>query len=497
MEKGMKHNVQSFDHEAVPTQDRHIWNENNSSEQSMKEETEEVNIRKITNLQIIRSVCTSCVYLIVGWTKGQIGPAFLDIMMISGAEIADGSFFLSSHYAGTLIGSVLSGFIFANMNRYLLLCSTLALYSLAVAAIPWCSLYELMVAAFAFLGVLGGILIVASSAETVNIWGPTSRGRSYLMFNTLTSAVASVIAPLVTAPFLMTKTPFDKVNDHNSWNTTFSGQSKYVYPNSINNSHSDDTHLPFVNASSAGQGDSTLYIAYTISAILSMLTASMFLILFCQPRPDNVENINKGKLEFIGKRSIFIKRLQLLNIGVFAVTQSAIDFTFYGYLAFFCINFLGWSKTLGATVTSVAFFARLAGTFSGMFLVRYISSHHMLLITTVVSTVGFLCLTISAYVYFDIGIWISVSAIGVPFGLMWPNVINWINVNLIPFRNQMSGFLIGSAYLGALLAPMLLGYLMEEGSFLWFCYICCAESVVIVINAILMVFYTSSTSHNQ
>ncbi|XP_033762494.1 uncharacterized protein LOC117344009 [Pecten maximus] len=418
-------------------------------------------------------------------------------MMISGVDLEKGSAFMTSLYAGHLIGSVLAGFIFGKINKYLLFASTLLLYSLSVAVIPWCFLYELMVASFVFLGVCCGIISVAVGPELVDIWGPTPRGRSYLMVSTVAAGIASVVAPLVTAPFLLKQTNHGRVNTHDtSWNSTFS-PTIYTYINSTIQSRLNDMELPTENSTLKTENDSKLYIAYTISAVLGLLTAVLFFVLFCQPGPVNEQKQNSGKLEFIGKRSILVKRLQLFNIAIFGLTQSAIDLTFAGYLAVFCINYLGWTKTLGATVTSVAFFARLTGTFSGIFLVRYFPSHYILLTSTIVSTVGLIGLTISAHVYFDVGIWISVGVIGIPFGLIWPNLISWINVNLIPFRNQISGVLACCVFLGAFLSPVLLGYLMEEVSLLWFCYLCCCKSVVIVINAILMVLYTAPTDTKQ
>ncbi|XP_033761500.1 sodium-dependent glucose transporter 1-like [Pecten maximus] len=498
MEVGVKCGIQSYDHDAVPKQDVDIKDNDSSSEHKLKDISDESSNCKNTHLQIIRSVCVSCAYMVLGWTKGQIGPAFLDILMISGANLEKGSVFMTSLYAGQLIGSLLSGFAFAKMNKFLLFAFTLALYSLTVAAIPWCFLYELMVAAFAFLGVCGGIIVVAVGSEVVDIWGPTPRGRSYLMVNSVAAGIASVVAPLVTAPFLQKQPNYNSACTYNiSWNSTSSTPTLYSYINRTIQSRLNDMELSIGNSTLKTESDSKLYIAYTISAVLGLLTAVLFFVLFCQPGPVNEQKQNSGKLEFIGKRSILVKRLQLFNIGVFGLTQSAIDFTFAGYLAVFCINYLGWTKTLGATVTSVAFFARLTGTFSGIFLVRYFPSHQLLVISTIASTVGFIGLTISAHAYADVGIWISVGAIGFPFGLMWPSLINWININLIPFRNQISGSLSSCAYLGALLVPLLIGYMMAEVSLLWFCYLCCSMSVVLVINALLMLLYTGPSVKKQ
>ncbi|XP_033763044.1 sodium-dependent glucose transporter 1-like [Pecten maximus] len=211
MEKEMQYGVRSSDLETVPMQaDTHC---NKSSE---------TRDYKTIQSQIARSVCVSAAYMILGWTKGQIGPAFPDIMMISGADLEKGSAFMTSLYTGQLFGSVMAGFIYPKMNKYLLFGFALVLYSLTVAVIPWCFLYELMVAAFTFLGVCGGMIGVGIGAEIVAIWGPTPRGRSFIMANSAAYSIASVLSPLVTAPFLLKQSVYTPFNTNDTtWNITY------------------------------------------------------------------------------------------------------------------------------------------------------------------------------------------------------------------------------------------------------------------------------------
>ncbi|OWF38208.1 sodium-dependent glucose transporter 1-like [Mizuhopecten yessoensis] len=490
MEKEEKYGIQSSDLDAVPMQEINIGKDNSYEQKPKESFCSEFRNSNVIQSQIKRSVCNSGAYMIMGWTKGQIGPSFPDIMIISGADLENGSAFMTSFYTGRLLGSVLAGVIYSKINKHLLFGASLILYSLMVAAIPWCYLYELMVAAHTLFGVCGGILSVAIGCETVDIWGPTPRGHSYLMGNSAMYAIASVLAPLVTAPFLLQKPHYNKNNT--SWNSTSYYSPIYTLLNSTNQSGLRGMDLDNDKSAAINRSMSKLYVAYTISAVLSMLTAMLFLILFCQLGPSEKERSQKGESHFIGERSPLLKRLQLFNTSVFSVLQNAIDFTFIGYLPVFCIDYLGWTNAFGAMVTSVAFFSRLLGTLSGIFLVRYVQPHQILLISTIVSTAGFIGLTISAHFYFDAGIWISVCVIGIPFGLMWPNMLSWFNENLIPLRGAVSGFLHFTVFLGALLAPLLFGYMMKEISLLWFCYLCCIKSIVIVVNAILMFIYTDN-----
>ncbi|XP_069111639.1 sodium-dependent glucose transporter 1A-like [Argopecten irradians] len=482
MDKEGKYGVRSADNDSAPMQD-----DDTKSKRSLCYE-----IRNSTAVRslIARSIAVSGAYMILGWTKGQIGPAFPDIMMISGTDLTKGSTFMTSLYAGQLVGSVLGGFIYSEMNKYILFTAALVLYSFTIAAIPWCSLYGLMVAAFAFLGVCGGVFVVGIGSESVTIWGPTTRGRSYIMANSGAYAISSVLAPLVTAPFLL-KQPVNYITITNKTtkNTT---HPLSTWPISTNLSHPNNMNISLLNSTSVSQEDSRLYLAFTISAVLSLIIALFFFILYCQQSPGGKQTAANSKLDFIGTRSLFLKRLQLINIGVFSILQNAIDFTFVGYLATFCIQYMNWTKSLGASITSVAFFTRLLGTASGVFLVKYMRPHIIILSSTVISTAGFICLTLSAVVHFDIGVWISICSIGIPFGLLWPIMLSWINENLIPVQSEISGFLNATAFTGALVAPIFIGYMMEEISLLWFCYLFCIKSVVITGNAVWMFFYTTS-----
>ncbi|OWF38211.1 Sodium-dependent glucose transporter 1A [Mizuhopecten yessoensis] len=211
--------------------------ENDGNDKTKETFCFEIQNNKIIQSQVVRSVCVSAAYMMKGWTKGQIGPAFPDIMMISGADLENGSAFMTSLYTGQLLGSVLAGVIYSKMNKYLLFAGSLVMYSLMLAAIPWCYLYDLMVAAHALLGVSGGIISVAIDSESVAIWGPTPRGRSYLFGNSAAYAIASVISPLVAAPFLLKQSTYNSAyTNFTSWNATSSAP---TFVNGINQSSRD------------------------------------------------------------------------------------------------------------------------------------------------------------------------------------------------------------------------------------------------------------------
>ncbi|XP_069114674.1 sodium-dependent glucose transporter 1B-like [Argopecten irradians] len=396
---------------------------------------------------------------------------------------------MTAYYTGRFLGSILAGFIYSRMNKFLLFGISLLMFGVVVGAIPWCALYEVMITAHVVLGIFGGILAVAIYSESVLIWGPTGRGRSYLMLHGGISIIASVLAPIATGPFLTDRSD-DIYNSssiqHASANTSIL-YNVTILPNITSESPLIGTS--FVNPD---EQPSRLYIAYSISAGLCLLVALPFFRLFKFSKSNKMAFSSKERNKFIGSFSLFLKRLQLVNVGAYSLFHNAVDYTFTGYLSTFCVKYLLWTNMSGAMLTSTAFFTRLLGSLIGIFLVRVFKSDTLLLLSTSAYTLGLLGFTISAHVLSDVGIWISVCVIGIPFGLVWPNFLSWINASLIPVRGEVSSFINVTAFLGALLAPMLFGYMMEEFNLLWFCYLCVVKSIVNIINAFIILCYSRS-----
>ncbi|XP_033763036.1 sodium-dependent glucose transporter 1B-like [Pecten maximus] len=394
---------------------------------------------------------------------------------------------MTAYYAGRFLGSLLAGVIYSRMNKFLLFGIALVMFGVVVGSIPWCAQYELMITAHVILGIFGGILAVAIYSESVLIWGPTGRGRSYLMLHGAISIIASVVAPIATGPFL-TDNPNDIFNASSVPYTNINISIHTTMPSNI----TTEVYLNGTSFSNPPQNSSRLYIAYSISAGLCFLVALPFFRLFRFSKSNKMAFLAKERNKFIGSFSLFFKRLQLLNVGVYSLFHNAVDYTFTGYLSTFCVKYLLWTNMSGAMLTSTAFFTRLLGSIIGIFLVRLFKSDTLLLLSTTAYTLGFVGFTISAHVFSDVGVWISVCVIGIPFGLVWPNFLSWINASLIPVRGEISSFINVTSFLGALLAPMLFGYMMEEVSLLWFCYLCAGKSIVNIINAVIILCYSRS-----
>lgn len=89
---------------------------------------------------------------------GQFGPSLLDLRIITSTSLKQASAFMTGHSVGILVGSVVLGIIFDKMKQEKTYCVawTVLTMMFILAVIPWCYIYELMVAMHVFKGLAGG-----------------------------------------------------------------------------------------------------------------------------------------------------------------------------------------------------------------------------------------------------------------------------------------------------------------------------------------------------
>ncbi|XP_060065960.1 sodium-dependent glucose transporter 1-like [Ylistrum balloti] len=448
----------------------------------------EIKDDKLIRFNFILSILVVLVFMVLGWALAQIGPAFPDLVYITNTDLNRGSGYMTSYFTGRMVGSALGGVLYSKMNAYLMFAISLVVNGSVLATIPWCFHYEIMIAAHALHGISGGVLNVAVTSTAMSIWGPTRRGRLYVQILYAFLSVSSALAPIATAPFLR-----EKKNDEGHRNISDMTTLSTLHPNIshccfTSESYSNNT-LDLPNNSSV-VSESKLYIAYSISAVMTFLIAIPFIVLYTRRRPQATKTSKTVRYQFIGELPRIVNYLQLINVGVFAAVYSTTELLFIAYLTIFCVQYLQWSITSGALLTSVVMFATLGGRCVGIFMVHLMKSYTTLLFAVTLYAFGFVCLTTSAHLLADLGVWISVFIIGLPVGVIWPSALSWINSYLISVGGKVSSYLLVTGYLGPLLCPSLLGYLMQNVSLLWFCYLCVILSALSVLNVIFMVLHS-------
>jgi MFS family permease len=75
-----------------------------------------------------------------------MGPAFLDLQIITNTDLEKASAFFTAHAIGYLVGSLVGGVLYDKFNKLLVLCVSTAGMGIVTAVIPLCTPYIVMIA---------------------------------------------------------------------------------------------------------------------------------------------------------------------------------------------------------------------------------------------------------------------------------------------------------------------------------------------------------------
>ncbi|KAJ8313835.1 hypothetical protein KUTeg_008396 [Tegillarca granosa] len=96
--------------------------------------------------KFLYTVLIWAIFLVFGWKVAQIGPSLLDLKIITKTTLDKISGIFTSDAIGYLGGTILGGFLFRRFNSAILLFTSVIGSAFVIATIPWCSVFEAMVA---------------------------------------------------------------------------------------------------------------------------------------------------------------------------------------------------------------------------------------------------------------------------------------------------------------------------------------------------------------
>lgn len=410
-------------------------------------------------------------FFVLGWTIGQFGPSLLDLRIITSTSLKEASGFMTGHSVGYLIGSVVLGIIFDKMRKektYSVAWSVVAM-TVILAVIPWCYIYELMVAMHVFKGVAGGGLDTTGNALLISLW--RADGKSFLQSIHFAFAIGGAISPFVTGPFLAPE---------KNMNTTSAVTGNTSIANHTNNATtSDSSDFPWT--------ESRLYVPYSIAAFLALTaTVPLFVLACTSKRPLDVKSVKSvssvdediDEERNIQKLSTGMKAFVLIILMVFLGIYCAMEDGFNNFLATFCVSKLKWTKYMASIVTAVFWISYTVARFIGIFLARVFKPVKLMFILTVLVILGFLGFFLSAQFKVYEGIWISSGVVGLAMSMIFPLVFAWTEESILPVTGFVASLFLIAASLGSMINPIVLGFLMDYSSPMWLAYIMLGESVI-------------------
>ncbi|KAJ8307001.1 hypothetical protein KUTeg_015085 [Tegillarca granosa] len=401
-----------------------------------------------------------------GWKVAQIGPSLLDLQIIANTTLDKISGIYTSDAIGYLGGTILGGFLFSKFNSAILLFTSAVCSAFTIAIIPWCSVFEAMVAIFASIRT-----IYLGNAEVFRIWktdnAPIVQALHFFY------AIGGAFSPTITAPFLMPPS-----RDHSN-NTKDLPCATYNETNGFSNvsKKMDNCSFILVNEDKPSHqhkfdNESKLYIAYLITA--SMYVVSGFFLLFSYFKIDKdffQRAQNKKKDNDLTEHPSFREKLpMLILVASLTITYVVVQASISEFLSAFFVEQLNWTKTSASYLTSVFWATFALGRSVSIFLLKYIKSSHLLGITSAILNIGSFGIFISSLYIFTPGLWISVGLCGLSMSPMFPTLFTWTNSELIPVNASINSLIFAAGASTAIINPIILGYLMDNVDKMAFCY---------------------------
>ncbi|XP_063423887.1 sodium-dependent glucose transporter 1A-like [Mytilus trossulus] len=433
---------------------------------------------------------------ILGWVIGQLGPSLLDLKEITNCRLEEASFFLTSVFIGYLMGTIVSGAIYQRMNPFLLIFLGITTLGVTSAAIPWCSLYGIMISMHILKGFGFGVLDTAGNSVFISNFKNEKGIQSYLHAIHLMFAVGGFLSPIATAPFLMQDLPSPQMDENlnltvyqnSSWLVTSSLPSILFIENKTdfstlqytlqtsNSSNLTDHDSHDRNITKGTQRLSVLYKAYLISAGLCFMLSIPFVFMCFSNNKTNKEEKSKQitkKLELPIRVKLSILFLMCLFLGI----DNGMEDTFFGLFTTFVVVQLGWTKKSGSYITSLYWASFACGRLSAIFIGRRLKASKLLRYYINVFLLAMIGLFVSTMFAFDIGIWIFFPVMGFTVSVFFPSIFIWTQ-DFLTVAGKVSSILLVAASLGSMLNPILIGYLMDNYDSMWFAYITLADGIV-------------------
>ncbi|XP_033762964.1 sodium-dependent glucose transporter 1-like [Pecten maximus] len=453
--------------------------------------------------KLIHSIYIYMLFLVIGWIRGLFGPSFIDLLLISDVTLKIGSWIPTLAFIGYAIGCVAGGLLYDKISRNLMYATGVLLVGILTAGIPWCFIFALMAAAHFFQGLALGVADTVGNAEMISLW---RENKMMFFIIEFCYSLGVFVAPLVVAPFLSdVATSEYRGNDTTSHNVTFKSNLQTLSPMTTiptniqlvvgRGSDDNSTYGNLTQYTESHATVSRLFVPFSISAALAVLVSLPFFIKYFM---GNVQNSDDNSTQIDGESNEMkkveetrprvlptkLKVLCLLLISSMMFLGLSLCESSVSFIAVYCVDEIGFSPADGALVNAVSSACGIGAIAVAMFASR-LNTLVFLGIHTVGSIVGLLGLLLSSLGQINIGIWISSAVVGYFRSMIFSLIFTWTNTYITPTTGKISSLFMMCSCSGAAVGPLLLGWLMEEYSNLWFCYLLLVFGVVLLLLYII------------
>lgn len=315
------------------------------------------------------------------------------------------------------------------------------------------------------------LLFTGGNAGLVVTWG--REGDAFFSALHFSFAFGGILSPLAAAPYVMSLDAVDKTVP-----TIMSPVSNFT-----NSTLNTTKFINITNLTEESQPDITsfIYIPYTMTAGLCVLTSLPFLVFCCMSLQSKLEKAKSDNEDADSDRKSHsrLRIVGFINMVVYIAVYVAVENTFAGFLTTFAVNELKWTNSQGSYITSGHWAAFATGRFLGIFLVRCFSPTKMIFtfnFMLLISLLGFLMTSLYEIIF---GVWIFTMLTGFSMSVIFPTVFMWTEQRFLRVTGKIASIFLVSASVGFMVNPIFLGTLMETFTPMWFCYLLFGETVAL------------------
>lgn len=285
----------------------------------------------------------------------------------------------------------------------------------------------------------------------MRVWG--NEGQELMQLLHFCFAIGGVISPLYTEPFLAQKEATN-VTDGNPINIT-----------------DQQAELPSMHPTTTN-----VQYAFIITGCLCFVSGIPWLFVYVQSKLGTKLGTVKAD-GAVPQRKIPLPLLlfMLFMICIIYVLYCWAEVSFTSYLMTFLVKEYNETKSRGAHVTSVFWALFAASRFSMIFISQILTAVQLLYISCVLMLITSVCFTISAAFGVVDALMVFTALLGLSVSAVFPAAFSWTESELMRVTSRVSASIHVSSSIGGMISPLLLGYLMENVSNMWFCYLLIIE----------------------
>ncbi|KAH3718192.1 hypothetical protein DPMN_060991 [Dreissena polymorpha] len=388
-------------------------------------------------------------YIGLGWMLGQTGPSLPDLQQIVNQDLESASWLFTICALGYVLGSLFGGVLYDRFDKLLLISLSCFLMGLSTGFVPYCESFPLMLTMRFLSGLGAGSLDTGGNADILSIWD--AEGRPYIQALHACFGFGGIIAPLVTEPFL----------------------SKFEVISKLNVTGANTTEITTV------YGKTSIHYSYLISLFVIFSGGIPFFVMFVRNKcSNNTRDMVAPKLnqKRPDKLSLWLKTFLYILLSLLMLLYCAVEDTFSGFLATFCVNYLKWDKGISSFATSLHWVGFSIGRFLGIFLITFFRPVQLLCSYQIFLILAFIAFTVCSFKFTVTGVWIFIPLAGFSMSVIWPCIFMWTEESILEVTGKIASMLLIASSSGMLFNPLMVGYLMQNISPVAFVFVLLAES---------------------